>query len=58
MIHSYAWTRKIKSIRGCRYYVSFNDDHIRKAWIYFMQQKGEVFQHFLNFKAMVEKERV
>ncbi len=25
--------------------------------MYFMKHKGEVFQHFLNFKAMVEKEK-
>ncbi len=37
--------------------MSFIDDHIRKVWVYFMKHKGEVFQHFLNFKAMVEKEK-
>jgi hypothetical protein len=57
MIHSDMWTTKIKSIRGCRYYVSFIDDHTRKVWVYFIKHKGEVFQHFLNFKAMVEKEK-
>jgi transposase InsO family protein len=57
MIHSNVWTMKTKSIGGCRYYVSFIDDHTKKVWVYFMKQKGEVFQHFLNFKAMVEKEK-
>jgi hypothetical protein len=57
MIHSDMWTTKTKSIRGCRYYVSFIDDHTRKVWVYFMKHKGEMFQHFLNFKAMVEKEK-
>ncbi len=56
MIHSNVWTTKTKSIGGCRYYVSFIDDHTRKVWVYFMKHKGEVFQHFLNFKAIVEKE--
>jgi hypothetical protein len=37
--------------------VSFIDDHTRKVWVYFMKHQGEVFQHFLNFKAMVEKEK-
>jgi hypothetical protein len=55
MIHSNVWTRKTESIGGCKYYMSFIDD--RKAWVYFMKHKGEVFQHFLNFKAMVEKEK-
>jgi hypothetical protein len=56
MIHLNVWTTKTKSIGGCKYYVSFNDDHTRKVLVYFMKHKGEVFQHFLNFKAMVDKE--
>jgi hypothetical protein len=27
MIHSDVWTMKTESIEGCRYYVSFIDDH-------------------------------
>jgi transposase InsO family protein len=57
MIHSHVWTTKTESIAGCKYYVSFIDDHTRKVWVYFMKHKGEVFQHFLNFKTMVEKEK-
>jgi transposase InsO family protein len=57
MIHSYVWTTKTKSIGGCKYYVSFIDDHTRKVWVYFMKHKGEVFQHFLNCKAMVKEEK-
>jgi hypothetical protein len=33
-----------------RYYVSFINDHMRK-------HKGEMFQNFLNFKAMLKKEK-
>jgi hypothetical protein len=57
MIHLDVWTTKIESIGGCKYYMNFIDDHTRKVWVYFMKHKGEVFQHFLNFKAMVEKEK-
>jgi hypothetical protein len=57
MIQSDVWTTKTKSIGGWKYYVSFIDDHTRKEWVYFMKHKDEVFQHFLNFKAMVEKEK-
>jgi hypothetical protein len=57
MIHSYVWITETKSIGACKYYVSFIDDHKRKVWVYFMKHKGEMFQHFLNFKAMVEKEK-
>jgi transposase InsO family protein len=57
MIHLDVWTTKIESIGGCKYYVSFINHHIRKAWVYFMKHKGEVFQHFLNFKVMAKKEK-
>jgi transposase InsO family protein len=57
MIHSDVWTTKTESIGGCKYYVSFIDDHTRKVWVYFMKYEGEVFQQFLNFKAMVEKDK-
>ncbi len=39
------------------YYVSFIDDHTRKVWVHLRKHKGEVFQHFLNFQVMVEKEK-
>jgi len=32
MIHSDVWTMKTESIKGCRYYMSFIDDHTRKVW--------------------------
>ncbi len=57
MIHSNVWTTKTKSIGGCRYYVNFIDDRTKKVWVYFMKHQGKVFQHFLNFKTMVEKEK-
>jgi hypothetical protein len=46
------WTTNTKSIGGCKYYVNFIDDHIKKVWVYFMKHKGEMFQHFLSFKVM------
>jgi hypothetical protein len=48
---------KTKSFGRCKYHMNFIDDHTRKVWVYFMKHKGEVFQHFLNFKAMAEKEK-
>jgi hypothetical protein len=57
MIHLDVWATKTESIRGCKYYVNFIDDHTWKVWVYFMKHKGEVFQHFLNFKVMAEKEK-
>jgi len=57
MIHSNVWTMKTKSIGRCKNYVSFIDDHTRKVWFHFMKHKGEMFQHFLSFKTMMEKEK-
>jgi transposase InsO family protein len=38
------------------YYVSFIDDSSRKAWIYFMKTKDELFSKFQVFKAIVENQ--
>jgi len=37
------------------YSLTFIDDYSRKTWLYFLQEKSEVFSHFLEFKALVEK---
>ena len=56
IVHSNVWgPAKTMSMGGCRYYVTFIDDHTRKVWVYFMKEKSEVFTHFQNFKAMAEK---
>ena len=57
VVHSDVWgPAKTASMGGCRFYVTFIDDHTRKVWVYFMKEKSEVFTHFQNFKAMVEKQ--
>ena len=57
VIHTYVWgSAEIASMHGRMYYVSFIDDHTQKVWVYFMQNKSEVFGHFKEFKAMAEKE--
>ncbi|MCO5552992.1 hypothetical protein L7F22_006512 [Adiantum nelumboides] len=57
VIHSDVWgPAKNISMGGCRFYVTFIDDCSRKVWFYFMKEKSEVFTHFQNFKAMVEKQ--
>ena len=42
------------SSNGYVYYVSFIDDFSRKAWIYFLKSKGEVFRKFKEFKTLIE----
>ena len=44
------------SLGGYEYYVIFIDDYSRRTWIYFLKTKGEVFIHFKEFKALVEKQ--
>ena len=42
------------SLGGSSYFVSFIDDYSRKAWIYLLNRKSEVFLTFKRFKAMSE----
>ena len=57
VVHTDVWgPAKTATMGGCRYYVTFIDDHTRKVWVYFMKEKSEVFSHFQNFKVMVEKQ--
>lgn len=44
------------SIGGSRYFLTFIDDYTRKVWIYFLKEKSETYNHFILFKAMVEKQ--
>jgi len=56
-VHSDVWgpTRE-SSFGGSMYYVTFTDDFSRKVWVYFMQQKSEVFDKFKLWKAEVENQ--
>ncbi|XP_049369600.1 uncharacterized protein LOC125834501 [Solanum verrucosum] len=41
---------------GKRYLITFTDDFSRKTWVYFMEEKSEVFSTFKSFKVRVENE--
>ena len=43
-------------LSGHEYYVSFINDYSRKTWIYFLKAKGEVFDRFQEFKALVKNQ--
>jgi len=45
-----------ESFSGKRYFISFIDDFSRKAWVYFLKEKSEVFEIFKKFRVMVENE--
>ena len=43
-----------KSIGGAEYFLTFIDDRTHYVWVYPMKHKSEVFDRFLEWKAMVE----
>ena len=46
----------VPSLKGRRYILTFLDDFSRFTWIYFLTRKGDVFDNFIQFKLMVEKQ--
>ena len=44
-----------QSLGGGEYFVTFVDHHTRHVWVYILKHKGEVFQRFQEWKALVEK---
>ena len=51
-MHTYVWG----PLGGSHYYVTFIDDATRKTWVYFIQQKSDVFYTFKKWKSLVENE--
>lgn len=44
------------SLGGNRFFVTFIDDFSRKIWAYLLKRKSEVFDTFVKFKNLVEKQ--
>jgi transposase InsO family protein len=44
------------SFSGFKYFLTFIDDFSRCTWVYFLKLKSEVFDMFLAYKALVEKQ--
>ena len=44
------------SFFGCKYFLTFIDDFSKRTWVYFLKLKSEVFDKFLAYKALVEKQ--
>jgi hypothetical protein len=40
----------------CKYFLTFIDDFSKRTWVYFLKLKSEVFDMFLAYKALVEKQ--
>ena len=57
LVHTYVWgPAQVSSLGGFHYYVTFIDDATRKTWIYYIQNKSDVFDTFKKWKALVEIE--
>jgi hypothetical protein len=54
LIHSDICGPMESSFGGCRYFILFIDDHTRMTWAYFLKEKSEPFEKFVNFQHMVE----
>jgi hypothetical protein len=44
------------SFSGFKYFLTFIDDYSIRTWVYFLKLKSEVFDMFLAYKALVEKQ--
>jgi hypothetical protein len=44
------------SFFGCKYFLTFIDDFYKHTWVYLLKCKSELFDNFLAYKALVEKQ--
>ncbi|MDM1593453.1 transposase family protein, partial [Escherichia coli] len=57
IIHSDIWgPAQTPTINGKRYYITFIDDYTRFIWVYFLKEKSEALNRFMDFKTYVEKQ--
>jgi hypothetical protein len=56
LIHSGICGPMESSFYGCQYFILFIDDHTRMKWVYFLKEKSEAFENFVNFQHMVKNE--
>jgi hypothetical protein len=56
LIHTDIWTSPVLSIRGYKYYAVFMDDFSRYTWFYPLHAKSDVYECFIKFKVLAEKQ--
>lgn len=44
------------SIEGSKYFLTFIDDFSKKTFVYFLQEKSQVMETFVEFKTLVENQ--
>ena len=45
-----------ESLKGSKFFLLFIDDYSKRTWCYFLKHKSKVFESFVGFKTLVEKE--
>ena len=45
-----------RSLGGAYYFLLFIDDRTRYTWVYFLREKSDAFEHFKEFRNMIEKQ--
>ena len=50
------WPSSICILFWFKYFLTFIDEYFRRTWVYFLKLKSEVFNIFLAYKALVEKQ--
>ena len=46
----------VKTTHGELYTLNFIDDYSQKCWVYILKRKSEAFDHFKEWKELVERE--
>nr|GEV47133.1 retrotransposon protein, putative, Ty1-copia subclass [Tanacetum cinerariifolium] len=55
-VHADLWgPSRVKSMSGCRYFLSI-DDYSRRVWVHFLRHKNEAFSKFKEWKQLVENQ--
>jgi hypothetical protein len=47
---------QVTSIGGSTYFMTFIDDFSHRTWVYFLKNKSEAFDKFVEFKAQAKRE--
>ena len=57
LVHTDVWgASQVQYLGGSHYHVTFIDDATRKAWVYCIRHKFDVFDTFKKWKALAENE--
>ena len=56
LVHSDVCSKmNTNSLSGAEYFLTFIDDHTHYVWVYVLKHKDQVFEKFVEWKALMEK---